>query len=175
MNNINGGSNKYEIYDYITYKSDGIYQIIDIRNIKFNDDDKKMYYIIKSKYENNSVVYVPVDSKDLVEQMQPVLTPDEINEIIENTETIKEQWISDIKLRSKRFDQIISAGDRTQILYLIKTISAQKINLKEQKKRMSELDAQILARAEKMIKEEFAFSLNIDIDDVTSYILEHKK
>lgn len=175
MNNLNGVGNNHKIHDYVTYKNNGIYQIIDICNIEFDGSDEKMYYIMKSEYENNTVVYVPVDSKDLVEQILPILTTDEIDEIIEKTETTKLQWISDTKARSARFEQMLAEGDKTKILCLIRMISAQKINLEGQKKKLSASDSRILAKAEKIIKEEFAFSLDIDVCDVTSYIIEHKK
>jgi CarD family transcriptional regulator len=162
----------YKINDYVSYRKNGIYRIIDIRSENKSGTGDKIYYVMKSVYNDNDNIriFVPVDSV-LVSEMNSILTVDEINSIIASSEELPNKWIEDNKLRALSFEQIFSKGDRAEILWLVKVLSIYKLKLEQNKKVLNTGDTKILSTAVKMIEEEFAFALGISKNEVIPYIL----
>ena len=104
--------------------------------------------------------------------MRHILTKDEINKIIDESQTKEVEWIKDAKERAKAFEAVIEEGDRKRILSIIKVLSLHKAELDGRQKKMYASDSRILALAERIIDEEFAFVLDIDRACVREYIMK---
>jgi len=158
--------------EIVSYRQNGICRINRMIKENFGGLGVKEYYELSPIYDTKTVIYVPVDSEDLVSGMRHVLTADEIDEIIERSEAEELPWVNDTKERNNLYTQILQGGDRTKILLIIKTISIRKKELEEKKKKLYAGDAKLLLQAEKAIVEEFSFVLGIKRDDVIPYIIE---
>ncbi len=166
---------QHKISDFVMYRQNGICQIVDIRKENFCSGDEKFYYILKSVYEDKTIIYVPVDSKDLDLHMRHILAVEEIELIIEKSEESQNEWVDDGKLRLERFEQILHNSNRAEILWLVKVLSIHKIEDEKQNKKFYASDEKILAAAEKIIIGEFAFILGIEKREVIPYIMKHIK
>lgn len=161
----------YEINDYIVYKTHGICLIEDIREESFGKDKAKTYYILSPVYDANSKIYAPFDQPDNENSMKHILSKDEIDTLIVSSDNYSDDWIDDAKERALNFENILSSGKRSKLLRLIKLLSLRRVEAMKNKKNLSVSDSRILATAEKIITEEFAFVLGIDKNDVIDYIL----
>lgn len=168
--NETGYKYTYKINNYVSYRKNGIFRIIDIRSENISGIGDKIYYIMKSVYDENIRILVPVDSM-LVSEMNSILTVDEINTIIAASEKSQNQWVDDNKLRVLSFEQILNRGDRSEILWLVKVLTIYKNKIEQNKKTLNTNDMKILSIAEKLIQEEFAFALGISKNEVIPYIL----
>lgn len=162
----------HKVNDYVMYKKEGICKIIDIRSENFSGMGDKIYYVMQNVYDENSILYVPVDCKEIDKNMRHILSVEEINSIITASGETENYWIDDSKMRTLRFEQILNQGDRAEILWIVKTLSLYKLKLEEQKKKLYSSDMKIFTTAQKMITEEFAFALDIPKTEVTSYIID---
>ena len=159
------------INDYVVYKRYGICQVEDIRYEKLIDDEK-LCYVLNPLYENKSKVFLMVDSPAAKDSMHPVLTKEEIDKTIEETEKLDETWVTDAKKRQQQFEQILSGGDRVEILWIVKILGMHKAKTEKEGKKFYASDERIFSRATKMITEEFAFVLDIKPSEVVPYILK---
>ena len=164
----------YSINEYVSYRHNGIYQIIDICEKEFQINKSKTYYVLQSVYDSNSKIYVPVDAKDTKTMMKRILTVDEINSIISKTEELECTWIDDSSQRDFKLNGILDSGNREDILWIVKLLSIQKEKLSQQKKKLYSCDEKILTTAERIITEEFAFTLGIPKSEVIQYIVSNK-
>lgn len=156
--------------EYVMYKSSGICEITDIRTEEFSGSGERAYYVLRSVYDCASVIYVPVDAPSLDVNMRHILTRAEIHAIIDRTEDLGEEWIEDGKERAAHFDTLLASGDRAEILWLVKAISLYRIQAEKNKRKLYAADERILSSAERVIKEEFAFVLGIEREEVIPYI-----
>ena len=170
MNNESTGL-KYNINDFVMYRKNGICQIIDIRSENFFGAGEETYYIMSPVNDKNSKIYVPANS----EFIRDILTKEQIDKVIEKAELNKEIWMDDSRLRSMRFEQLLHTGESSEILWLVKVLSLHKAEVEEQKKKFYASDERILETANRIIKEEFAFSLGISENDVIPYIIDKIK
>ena len=79
-------------------------------------------------------------------------------------------WIEKRQERNEYTNRILSMGITPELISLIGCLYNRKQLLETQGKKLSSTDENTFALAEKMVKEEFAFSLNISADKVSKYI-----
>lgn len=166
---------KHKIGEYVVYKNSGICKITDIRNERFPKMKDRLYYICSPVYDEGALVYIPADSAEAEQKMRRILTAPEIDSIISAAENIDAQLTEDSKERTAFYEQKLLNGDRAEILWLIKRLTSEKLEREKQKKKLYAADARILATAEKIITEEFAFTLGINKNEVIPYIIERVK
>lgn len=161
----------HKVDDYVIYKNNGICKIVEICLKDFSGEEKE-YYHLQSVYDENTNYYIPLDAPENKQNMKHMLTIDEIDKIILDSEECENVWIEDSKERNEKFSEILREGKRDKILWLVKVLSLHKIKVEDEKKKFYATDEKILASAEKIITEEFAFVLGIEKQDVTNYIVE---
>ncbi len=158
----------YRKGDYVNYSTQGICEIEDIQLIKFNSDSlARKYYILKPIHQKNACIYVPVDNQNLIDHMRPVLSSDEIDKVILSTKNHKIPWTKDRKQRTSEFQAILSRRDEKELLQLASCLYWKS---KNDAKGLCSSDSQILKKAETIIAQEFSFSLNINPQDIGTYI-----
>jgi len=166
---------EHAVGDFVTYRQNGICKIKRTVKQNFAGMGEREYFELAPVYDEKSVIFVPVDSEPLKAGMRHILSRDEIDAIISQSEADSEEWISDPKARAQAFGEIVSGDDRARILRVIKLLYRHKIELEEKKKKLYAGDAKILAAAEKAIIEEFSFVLGIKRDEVIPYIKDRLK
>ena len=64
----------YKIGTYVSYRSEGVCVINEIKQQKFGAlDTASEYYVLSPIVDNNSKLYVPVNNEALVSKMRPLL------------------------------------------------------------------------------------------------------
>ena len=112
---------KYTLGQYVTYRKVGICKIVDIIYQNFAGQGGAEYYVLCSVYDNNTKVFVPVDSA-LENEMKEMLSVDEINNIIDISKNVDIIWKDDCRERAAVFEDIITSGDKAKMIWLIKRV-----------------------------------------------------
>lgn len=165
-------SGTFKVEDYVTYRKNGVCQIAEITQQSFVGQGKKDYYVLRSVYDSNIKVFVPLGS-ELEKEMKRVLSKDEIHKVIDESKDLDGIWADDCKSRANLFEQIIADGDKAKMIWIIRRISAYKLEVEGQKKKMKANDLKYLALAETVIAGEFAFSLGLQKNEVIKYINDY--
>jgi len=146
--------------DYVVYKKKGIYIIDNIRKEKICGALIN-YYILKSVYDQNATVYVPVDCENLVNQMESVLSVVEIEKIIEKSKGLSVQWASDHLQRQSDFNEILGSNDLSMVIALMLMLQKRRDEASLLKAKVSAVDERALTNAKRVLSEAFAFSLGL--------------
>lgn len=158
------------IGEFVVYRGGGVYRIDDIRDESFCGLGKRKYYVISSVFDQSSVVYVPVDAKDIDKTLRRALTPSEIDGVIDEAGAGSLDWVEEVKGRAEYFDRLLVEGQCSDILRIFLTLRRHKEGLEGGRKRLYASDARILTAVEKIITDEFSFVLGIPRGDVLEYI-----
>lgn len=167
MEQLNASSPR-DVGECVLYRGYGICRICEVSPLNFGDGVVD-YYVLRSVYDESAVAYVPVSSP-LVEQMRHVLSDNEIDTVIDSAAGSGNRWINDGKLRAATFGKLIDGGNRSDILWVVISLCDYRTELASQRKKLYAMDEKLLATALRMIKEEFAFVLGIDREEVVPYI-----
>ncbi|HOB36955.1 MAG TPA: CarD family transcriptional regulator [Candidatus Avimonas sp.] len=165
----------FDINEYVVYGTVGVCRVVDYRKESFGSIEEKEYYILEPVHAKNSSIYVPADNQDVIRKMQPVLTVEEVYELIDSITDEETTWISNDTQRREKFSQIIKSGNRKEILKLIKALYQHREERLESGRKLYAADENILNTAERLINNEFALVLNIEPEDVVPFIRNHLK
>lgn len=160
----------YEVGDNVMYSGNGICKISDIRSEKFTGLDEKLYYVMDPIFEKGARFFLPVGNAS---RLRPLLTDRDIRAIIEKTENLDADWISDDSRRAEVFEAILQSGDIAKALWLVKILHLHKRAVHSQNKKFHACDEAALVKAEKTIIEEFAFVLGLEKGEVIPYITQY--
>lgn len=161
----------FSVGETVVYGGSGVCEVSEIKDVAFGRERPQKYYILKPLFVNQAmVVYVPMNNEKLVAKMQPIISRDEAMALIKEINSMNIDWIDDRNARKDTYSDILSSGDRKEIISVIRVIIARRKELEEEGKTLNMQDEKILYEAEKRINAEFAVALDIDIDEVVDYI-----
>lgn len=166
----------HKIGDNIVYGSNGVMTVIDIREEEVLDTLRKYYVLQPYGVRSASLTFVPIDNKALVAQMRPLLSREDVLEIIHSIDDVPEtEWVKDNRIRSERFKSIMESGDRTKIISMIGAIYRSGLRRLEEGKKNYLSDENMMHKAEKLLYSEFALVLGIPEEDIPAFIESEKK
>jgi len=99
-----------------------------------------------------------------------VLTPLEVEALLENVAELSEPWIDNAQLRKENGRRILKGTDRREMLGLIKTLYTVRMEKQRSGKKMSVSDEELLREAERIVHHELAYVLKMEPSDVAGYI-----
>ena len=166
----------YAIGDKILYGTLGVMEIVDISEQPVGDVTKQYYVLKEYASPSSSLTYVPTDNELLLGNIKPLLTKEEIVQVIkEAKESPLLEWIEDNRARAEFYKKVLATLDRAKMLVMIDTvIDTGKRREKEGKKNYI-ADENSMRKAEKMISTEFALVLGIPESEVPAFIKKCKR
>ena len=161
----------YQKGDHVRYGTNGVCVIADIETMTSMDRRSvKDYYVLRPVAESGTKIFVPLYNPALLGKMHAILTREEINEAIRQSAADPLPWVGDRNRRSEAFKEILKTAEPFPLLQLCSCIHGRRLQLSQEGKRLSGSDEAILKQAERLVENEFAFSLDIPRSEVAAYI-----
>ena len=161
----------YRVGDRVVYSSLGVMEIVDITDQTVGDVTRKYYVLKEFASYSSSLTYVPLDNEELVSQMKPLLTKDEIFDTVRAAKECPPiEWVEDNRARSEMYKKIVASGDRVRMLAMISSINETGKRREEEGKKNYIADETSMKRAEKIIYSEFALVLGIPESEIPAFI-----
>jgi len=161
----------YNVDDKIHYGGSGVCVIQEIAVMRFGRT-RERYYVLRPLHQNASMIYVPVDNPQLVAKMRPVLTREQVEELIASMPEVETCWIDDPQERKTSFDAMLRSNDCRDLIVIIKTLHEQKKRRQSQGKSLHVSDDTCLREAQRLLYDEFAGALGLKPAQVNEYILQ---
>lgn len=149
----------------------GVCKIVDIRKEKDINQNEIDHYILHPAYGNNLTIKSPVNNDKVF--MRKILKKEDVLSLIESFADQETNWISDDRQRNQKFKAALKNGQCEDWAKLVKTIYEEKQEKTAKGKRLMKVDEEIMKAAEKNLYEEFAAALNIEPEEVESFIAEY--
>ncbi len=164
----------FSIGETVLYGHEGVCIIERMEEMKVGRS-KGQYYVLRPVYHNSSVVFVPANNPLLLQKIRPILTKEEIDELLRQTAQQEVEWIDDAAQRKSAFQAIVASGERGQLLQMLRLQHLHRKALLQRGKYLRASDEQLLREAEKLLHSEFAYVLQIPQSQVNHYIREYLK
>ena len=160
----------YQKGDHVRYGTNGVCVIADIETMTSMDRRSvKDYYVLRPVAESGTKIFVPLDNPAPLGKMHAILTREEINEAIRQSAADPLPWVGDRNRRSEAFKEILKTAEPFPLLQLCSCIHG-RLQLSAEGRHLSGSDEAILKQAERLVENEFAFSLDIPRSEVAAYI-----
>ena len=162
---------KYKPGTCISYDTYGICKIerIELMSV-VSSMPKREYYVLSVLNSPASTYYVPCEGEAAEKKLRLPLTKSEIENLLVLSKNENIQWAENRQVRHELFNKILNGGITPSLVALIRCIYERKVDLSNQNNELSSSDEHYFSSAEKLIREEFAFSLGIKGEEVASFI-----
>lgn len=161
----------FHIGQQVLYGIHGVCSVLSIETQYFGNT-KADYYVLQPISQTDSRYYIPVGNPAAVAKLQPLLTRQEILDLLHSEQVRCNVWIQDEKQRKACFREILIRGDRAEIMSMIYCLHRHKKELQHLGKKFHQIDETFLKEAEKLINAEFSHVLGLDASKVSAYILK---
>jgi len=161
----------FKVNDYIMYGMTGVCQVVDITKERIIDNLQKEYYVLKYIYANDTIIKIPTDNEKI--PMRKILSKGDVTTLINNMPNSETIWIDDDRKRNEEFKSILKTGDLDNLVKLVRSIYLDKEYKKSIGKKVYKIDEEIMQTAERLLNEELATALNINPNEVATYISNH--
>lgn len=161
----------FEIGEFVVCGSKGVCVVENIATLDISGVDKKrIYYILKPKYQAGSTVYVPVDSSG--ESIRKVLSREEAQQLIDAIPKLPLIDIANDKLSEQIYKECMRANSCEEWVRIIKTIYLRKQKRIQAGRKVTAVDARYFHLAEESLYGELAVALGLNREDVEAYITD---
>ena len=166
----------FSIGDAVVYRAEGVCDVVDIRKESFGaHTDGDDYYILSPRNDANSSIYVPVHNEKLTALMRPILTRGEIFALVESLCADRLDWPTESRARNALFRQILSLGDRRELIVLVLTVHERLLETIALGKKPGSIETNALSRACKLLRDEFSLSIPLPNDEALISLLCNKE
>lgn len=159
----------HSVKDTVLYAQHGVCVIEQICRRGFMGEMKD-YYQLRPVTETHATVFVPVDNPLSEKKMRPVLTKEQVLELIHSLPTLETSWIENAVDRKRRCTDILRDCDRIELLHMIKSIYSRKNELEAAGRKLTASDERAMKEGERLVYDELAYVLEIDRDEVLPFI-----
>ena len=161
----------FQVNDVIMYGKHGVCKVTEVGTLSMGSADKdKKYYTLHLIYQNDAVVYVPVDNDKIV--MRTIISKEEAENLISDIPNMESIWIANERERENQYKAALKTCDCKELIKMIKTIYQRKLSRMQDGKKATTVDEKYFHMAEDKLYGELAFVLNIDKENVQGYITE---
>ncbi len=164
----------FQIGQMVAYGIMGVCTIEDIRweSLSRSGTKKQEYYVLRPMAAPTCTTFVPTANEKLTAKMRSIMDRAQIDDLCRNVGHEPLPWIEDARRRSEAYQQVISGGISAELLKLIACLYLEKKSRTENGKKFPAADEKLLASAERLVSEEFAYALQISEKEVSAYIAE---
>ena len=159
------------INDIVTYGTSGVCEVTEIKEMDLMGNISE-YFVLKPISDNKSTVFLPADNAELMERVRPVLTAKEVHSFIDSIEDVSGIWIDNDAMRKRRYSEILGSGEREEVMGVIKTLYALKMEREALGKKLRSSDEAFLKDAQKQLFGEFAYVLGIPSEEIAAFVME---
>lgn len=161
----------FSIDDVVHYGSYGACRIIDIADREFCGVTGR-YYVLEPVFDDRCTYYVDVNNELAAARLRPALGAEQAERLVAQLPDAEEQWLDNPKQRRSLYGEIISRGDRLELVGLIKALRLHERRQRDCGKKLNMSDEQSLRLAEKMIGQELALSLGLSPEEAVARVAE---
>lgn len=159
----------FQCGDRVIYGMHGACEIIGIETKRIGGKNTE-YYVLQPMEQSGSKYYVPTQNQNAVAKMRPILTQEELNDLLRSDHIHNDAWIDDEGQRKQRYSSLITSADRAELIRMVHAIHKHKEQLSSSGKKLHLCDENFLRDAERLLGSEFSLVMNIAQHDVGEYV-----
>lgn len=159
----------FQCGDQVLYGIHGVCRILDLENRKI---DRKIieYFVLEPIDQPGARFYVPTQNKAAVAKLRPIISQQELDDLLRSDEACIDTWIEDENQRKQRYRDLITSGDRAALIRMVHTLHKHKKEQAAVGRKFHLCDENFLRDAEKLLSSEFSLVLNIEQNEVGNYV-----
>jgi len=158
-----------QVGSQVVYGIHGVCAIIDVE-VKRVDRKKVEYFVLEPAGQPGARFYVPMHNEVALSKLRPLLTKEELEEMIVSDATRQNCWVADENQRKQKYRELINSGDRAALISMIRALHQHREDQLAAGRKFHLCDENFLRDAQKVLSSEFSLILGIPQAEVGAYI-----
>ena len=164
-----GGFRMYQIGDWVVYGIHGVCRVIGTEKQLVNRK-RTLYLVLEPLSQSESRFYLPAENPTALAKLKPVLTKDQLMELLSSADVRQDIWIPEENLRKLRYRELIAAGDRVSLMNMVTTLYRYKDAQTAAGRKFHQSDENFLRDAERLLASEFALVMELTQEQAKTYL-----
>lgn len=161
----------FQVGDKVVYGAHGVCRVVNEEE-RLVDRKRLTYLALEPIGQHGARYLVPIQNAAAMAKLRRILSKEELETILQSEEVRADGWIKDENLRKQTYRELINSGDRARLICMVHTLYRHKAAQAAAGRKCHLCDENFLRDAEKLLNSEFAIVLNMESDQVRSYIRE---
>ena len=162
----------FQIGDKVVYGIHGVCSVTGLEE-RLVDRKKVTYLVLEPMGQGSSLFLVPAHNHAAMSKLKPILTPQELETLIQSDAVRMDGWIPDDGKRRHTYREWLNSGDRTRILCMMRSLYRHREIQLAAGKRCHISDENYLRDAEKLMAGEFGLVLGMNAEQAVHYVRNH--
>lgn len=159
----------YQVGQRVVYAVHGVCTVAEIET-KSVDRKKISYYVLEPIDQSGARYYVPTENPAALKKLSPLLTREELENMLAECSVTAGSWIADENQRKVRYKELIVSGDRRALVMMVHTLHEHKKRQESEGKKFHLCDENFLKDAEKLLTSEISLVLELSRDETAAYL-----
>ena len=159
----------YKASDLVVYGIHGVCTVVELECKKV-DGKIVEYYVLEPVRQPGARYYIPTGNPLAVSKIYAIMTKDEFDCILSDSELRIPCWIDEENARKQRYKELMGGGDRRGLIQMVHTLVMQKDFCTISGKKFHQCDENFLKEAQKLLDCEISIVLGMPLCDVKPYM-----
>lgn len=164
----------YQVGERVVYGIHGVCRVADLEE-RVVDRKRVTYLALEPVGQDGSRYLVPTHNAAAMGKVRSMLTPSQMDALLQSQEVRSDGWIRDENLRKQTYRELISSGDLASLMKMVHTLYHHKAAQSAAGKKVHLCDENFLRDAEKLLAGEVAIVLGLEPDQAKKYVREQLK
>lgn len=164
----------YQAGEWVLYGSHGVCRVIGTEKQLVNRK-RTQYLVLEPRNQSESRFYLPTENASALSKLQPVLSREDLLDLIASERVREDAWISEENLRKQYYRELIGSGDRTALMRMVRSLYRYRAAQIAAGRKFHQSDDNFLRDAEKLLASEIALVLELSTEAARNYLREQLK
>lgn len=163
------GGIMYSIGDRVVYGIHGICLISQIED-RIVDKKRVSYYVLSPLDRTGTLYYIPVNNTVALSKIRPIMTVQQLTQVLESPEIFQECWIEEENRRKLYYKELSSGCDFLAIAKMVHTLLQHRKRQAAAGRKFHLCDENFLRDGQKMLESEISVVMDVPIEEAKSYL-----
>lgn len=159
----------YESGTHIVYGVQGVCKVIGKEKQLINRK-RTEFLVLEPLVNSESRFFVPTQNPAAMSKILSILSREELESLMTSPQLREECWISHENIRKQHYRELLSSGDRVQILRMVYALYRYKEEQLAAGRKFHQIDDNFLRDAEKLICSEISLVMELTMEESREYL-----
>lgn len=159
----------FQIGERVVYGFHGVCKVVDLEE-RVVDRKKVVYMVLEPMGQGNAKFYIPTHNAVAMTKIKRILSREELEDLLQSDAVRNGSWIAEENLRKQMYRELISKGERENLMQMVRCIYQYKAEQAAAGKRCHLCDDNFLRDAERLLTSEIAMILELDPEQAKQYL-----
>lgn len=164
----------YNTGDFVIYGIHGVCRIMGTEKQLVNRK-RSEFLVLEPLVQSGSKYYVPIENPAAMGKLRPVLSKDELTQLLDSAAVREDCWISDEGHRKQAYRELIVSADRLRLMQMVSSLYRYRGAQEAAGRKFHQCDDNFLRDAEKLLSSEISLVMDLPADEARELLRKHLK